>query len=208
MRRRLTTSRPMPLRPVPLRFVVLAAVLLLAASCSTRQPAPTARACLPSGPAVSAQQNSSYNQQPGQVLREHILDVAQPVIGTRYRYGGTTPKGFDCSGFTRFVYEQFGLNLPHGSRSQVLQGSPVERDELRPGDLVFFDIRGRGRVSHVGIYLGDSRMVHASIQKGVAIDSLHDPYYNRRYYAARRIPQLAAELFAILSPRSAEAKKN
>ncbi|MFW5735285.1 MAG: C40 family peptidase [Oceanidesulfovibrio sp.] len=131
------------------------------------------------------------------MLKERILDVAQPVLGTRYRYGGATPRGFDCSGFTRFVFGQFGLKLPHGSRSQVLLGTPVQRDELRPGDLVFFDIHRRGRVSHVGIYLGDSRMIHASIHKGVTIDSLHEPYYNRHYYAARRIPQLAVELLAM-----------
>lgn len=198
----------MPLRAMPLRLLVLAAILLLAASCSTKQPVPTARACSPSGPAVATESQAAPHLQPGSVLKEHILDAAQPFIGTRYRYGGTTPKGFDCSGFTRFVFGQFGLELPHGSRSQVLLGAPVKKDDLRPGDLVFFDIRGRGRVSHVGIYLGESRMIHASTQKGVIIDSLQDPYYKRRYFAARRIPQLATELLAMLSPRSEESKKN
>lgn len=189
---------------MPLRLFVLAAALLLVSACAARQPDVTARACRPSGPAVASNCTESQNKKlAASVVETRILDVAKPYIGTRYRYGGTTPKGFDCSGFTRFMFGQFGVELPHGSRSQVVLGKPVKREELRPGDLVFFDIRRRGRVSHVGIYLGDSRMIHASTHLGVVVDSLNDPYYARHYYTARRFPQLTEEVLALLEQQAA-----
>ena len=118
---------------------------------------------------------------------ERILAAAEDLMGTRYRYGGTSAAGIDCSGFVQTVFRELDYELPHSSRSQAQLGIPVSRDELRPGDLVFFDIRRSGRISHVGIYLGDGDVLHASVHTGVTIDNLSEEYYRVRYSAARRI---------------------
>jgi cell wall-associated NlpC family hydrolase len=107
--------------------------------------------------------------------------------GSRYRFGGTSRGGFDCSGFTRYVYARYGIALPHSSASQFSHGQPISRDELQPGDLVFFATRTRG-ISHVGIYIGDNRFIHASnVRRGVTVDSLGSAYYSARYRGARRV---------------------
>ena len=89
--------------------------------------------------------------------RTRIVRFARVYLGVRYSYGGTTPRsGFDCSGFTRFVYAHFGIALPHYSVAQFSTGRRVSRGRLRPGDLVFFD-----RLGHVGLYIGRGRFIHA-----------------------------------------------
>ncbi|MGQ9658423.1 MAG: NlpC/P60 family protein [Fimbriimonadales bacterium] len=108
-------------------------------------------------------------------------------LGTRYRYGGSGSRGFDCSGFTSYIYRQHGISLPHNSAAQYRVGKPVRRGELRPGDLVFFRTRG-SRISHVGIYIGNGQFVHASSARGrVRVDTLNSGYYHQRYVGARRI---------------------
>ncbi|MFN3689384.1 MAG: NlpC/P60 family protein [Fimbriimonadales bacterium] len=110
-------------------------------------------------------------------------------LGARYRYGGSNARGFDCSGFTSYIYRQHGIRLPHSASAQYRLGKPVARNELQPGDLVFFRTRGR-RVSHVGIYIGNGKFVHASSARGrVRIDTLDSGYYKQRYVGARRITQ-------------------
>ncbi|OYT75638.1 MAG: hypothetical protein CFK49_02080 [Armatimonadetes bacterium JP3_11] len=112
---------------------------------------------------------------------------ALSYLGARYRYGGSSSRGFDCSGFTAYIYRRHGINLPHNSSAQYRVGKPVSRSELRPGDLVFFRTRG-SRISHVGIYIGDGKFVHASSARGrVRIDTLNSGYYKQRYVGARRI---------------------
>jgi cell wall-associated NlpC family hydrolase len=98
-----------------------------------------------------------------------IVRFARRFLGVRYRYGGTSPaSGFDCSGFTRFVYAHFGVALPHASGAQFALGRRVSRGGLRPGDLVFFDGLG-----HVGLYVGGGRFIHAPhTGSRVEIDSL------------------------------------
>ena len=108
-------------------------------------------------------------------------------LGARYCYGGSGARGFDCSGFTSYIYRQYGIRLPHNSAAQYRVGKPVSRNELRSGDLVFFRTRGR-RISHVGIYIGNGKFVHASSARGrVRIDTLTSGYYHQRYVGARRI---------------------
>lgn len=121
--------------------------------------------------------------------RPGIVRTALAYRGSRYVRGGTGRSGFDCSGFTRFVYSKYGVRLPHCSAAQAGHGISVSRDELRPGDLVFFHTRQR-RISHVGIYIGSGRFVHASTPRGgVMVSSLSQPYYAARYVGARRLKQ-------------------
>ena len=136
-----------------------------------------------SKPPTTADASAVADGQPAVVRR------ALGYLGTRYRYGASGARGFDCSGFTSYIYRQHGISLPHNSAAQYRVGKPVSRSELRPGDLVFFRTRGR-RISHVGIYIGNGKFVHASSARGrVRIDTLTSGYYHQRYVGARRITE-------------------
>ena len=112
-----------------------------------------------------------------------VVRFARHLLGVRYVYGGTSPRsGFDCSGFTRFVYAHFGITLPHYSGAQFGMGRRVSRQGLRPGDLLFFDGLG-----HVGMYVGNGRFIHAPhTGTSVSIDTLSG-WYSGRYDGARRL---------------------
>jgi hypothetical protein len=114
-------------------------------------------------------------------IRTDIVGKAHDYIGVRYRYGQSSEKGFDCSGYVKFIYGVFGFTLPHSSYEQYRMCKHLEASEAQPGDLVFFNTRGKGR-SHVGIYLGENRFIHApSRGKFVSIDSLNSDYFKRRF---------------------------
>lgn len=116
-----------------------------------------------------------------------LLSTASSWMGTRYRWAGTSRSGVDCSGFTSSVYKSHGVSIPRTSIAQSRTGAAVSKDSLKPGDLVFFKTRGN-RVSHVGIYQGGGKFIHASSGKGrVTVNSLNDGYYSRRYAGARRV---------------------
>jgi peptidoglycan endopeptidase LytE len=116
-------------------------------------------------------------------------DMALALVGTPYHYGGTTPAGLDCSGFVLQVFTPLGVRLPRVSADQAQVGQPVAVQDLQPGDLVFFDTEGGGRISHVGIYLGDDTFVSANSYQGkVSLDTLMaDRYWGPRYRGARRV---------------------
>lgn len=116
-------------------------------------------------------------------------DYAQSLLGVPYRYGGNDPdSGFDCSGFVSHVYSHVaGIKLPHNSLQISQHGRFIYRDELRNGDLVFFNTLHR-KYSHVGIYLGDGVFIHAPSSGGsIRIDEMSNPYWERNYNGARRI---------------------
>jgi hypothetical protein len=120
-------------------------------------------------------------------LRSEIVGTAKRFIGTPYRWGGTSPsKGFDCSGLTMVVYQLNGLKLPRSSRQQYRAGIPVGRSDLLRGDLVFFATSGGRRISHVGIYVGKGRFIHAPGRgKRIRTDRLRKRYFRNRYMGAR-----------------------
>lgn len=116
-----------------------------------------------------------------------LLESVDEWYGVRYRRAGNTKSGVDCSGFTVAVYAAvYGMTLPRVSREQYRISRKISTTELQEGDLLFFNTSGRG-VSHVGIYLGNNRFIHASVSKGVMVNSLFDTYYLKRFVGAGRI---------------------
>ena len=123
---------------------------------------------------------------------DDLIAYAKSFLGVPYVYGGTSPKGFDCSGYTMYIFKHFGISLSHSATSQLGYGIPVTREELQPGDLVFFRDTNYSTkaASHVGIYIGNSQFIHATSSRGgkyVDIDSLNEAYHSRVFTVGRRL---------------------
>lgn len=124
------------------------------------------------------------------VLGEEIVDYGLQFIGTPYVWGGSNlQKGVDCSGFTQEVYKAFGVEISRVSYMQAEDGMTVSKQQLRTGDLVFFDTQGKnnGNISHVGIYMDDNQFIHSDGTNGVMVSNLNSPYYTRNYVKGVRI---------------------
>ena len=138
----------------------------------------------PMEPATSATDTESEAQPMG------LIDYAMNLVGVNYKYGGHSPEtGLDCSGFVSYVFlHATGLELPHNALAISLEGKKIRRNELKPGDLVFFNTLRRA-FSHVGIYLGDDRFIHSSSSKTgrVEISDMSESYWSRRFSGARRL---------------------
>lgn len=120
--------------------------------------------------------------------REKIIMEIIKYLDTPYKYGGNSLNGIDCSAFTQSVYrDALNVNLNRSAREQFTQGKVIDKEELKFGDLVFFNTRRRVRPGHVGIYIGDGLFAHASTKGGVIISSLEEDYYSKRYMGARRV---------------------
>jgi len=118
-------------------------------------------------------------------LEQRLRFEVQEWVGTPHRMGGVNREGIDCSGFVQRLYKDiFQQNIPRSTSRQVRSGQPVDKKQLRPGDLVFFKIPYKG--PHVGIYLGRKEFAHASTSKGVMISSLGQEYWSTSYWTARR----------------------
>ncbi|MCL2416638.1 MAG: NlpC/P60 family protein [Bacteroidales bacterium] len=126
---------------------------------------------------------------------QELLQIANRYIGVRYVFGGTSPeRGFDCSGFVQYVYRKIGYSLPRTTRQQATVGKKVRRNNLQPGDLVFFTGSNKNsrNVGHVGIVTevnrdGQFSFIHVTTRAGVRIDSIEQPHWNARYLTARRV---------------------
>lgn len=115
-----------------------------------------------------------------------VIQAALAYQGVPYQFGGTTPNGFDCSGFTRYVFAQAGVYLPRSADEQYEVGQPVSYSRLQPGDTVFFTTYEAG-ASHSGIYLGNGKFISSTSSRGVVIDRLDSGYWGARYLGARRV---------------------
>lgn len=123
-------------------------------------------------------------------VSDQIVNYAKKFLGVEYVYGGNTPaQGFDCSGYVKYVFNHFGIQLERVAANQATQGTPVSKSNLRTGELVFFDTDGgHDYINHVGIYIGNGQFIQASSGRGqVTISSLDSGFYNNAYMTARRV---------------------
>ena len=150
---------------------------------------PGQRLNLPDNARVTTKTSKVQQSTPSSPNRSSsVVQAAYRNLGARYVWGASRPGAFDCSGFTMYVMRQFGVSLPHSSSAQFRMGRSVSRGNLQAGDLVFFSRGTRGGVGHVGVYIGNGRMIHASTPStGVIVSSLNESYYVARYLGARRV---------------------
>ena len=177
--------------PEPRRALALVATILVAAAisgCSNamrwQDEGTVAPRGVPAKPATSAAPASAG----ANLARHAAANTAVAMIGKPYRYGGSTPNGFDCSGLVQYSYASVGLKAPRTSRAQYGSAVAITLTDAEPGDLLFFSYDDK--ISHVAIYLGDERFVHApSSGKQVSVASLRDPHYHQHFVRAGRLPQ-------------------
>ena len=130
-------------------------------------------------------QTTTTSSAPASKSGGSVVETAKSYIGSSYVYGGSGPSSFDCSGFTSYVYKQYGVSLNRTAAGQYSNGTAVSKEELQPGDLVMF---GKSGINHVGIYIGGGQMVHAANpSRGVTTDTINSGYYYNNYVGARRV---------------------
>jgi len=145
---------------------------------------------------VTSSTHSFYERIP---LVSNLIDFAKKHLSIRYRSGGTTKRGFDCSGFTRFCFSQFGVSLPHSSAAQGSVGKPVDKADAQPGDLILFKGHSSrsSQIGHVGLItevVGDQiKFIHSAWNGGVRYDYLHASYYQHRFVGVRRVVHLLTD---------------
>jgi cell wall-associated NlpC family hydrolase len=160
-----------------LLILTFMAMILISVSCSTKK--------LPNSADSHAVRQTSRRSNADEI-EKRIIEEYQRWKGTRHKMGGTGSRGIDCSGFVNAVYRNvFNIELPRTTKEQVKLGNPIGFKELQPGDLVFFKPPTYAR--HVGIYLSQSKFVHASKNKGVTASRTDAPYWRKYYWTARRI---------------------
>lgn len=176
-------------------LMIVCAALLTLGSCSSGKGAARAgskieysKSKYPVRGKGQIQVDKSLPEQTQALLRE-----ADKWLGTKYRYGGNTTAGVDCSGLMCNLFNiALSIKLPRSSAQQKEYCSSIKRKDLIVGDLVFFKTSSKGKINHVGMYIGDGKMVHASSSKGVIITSLNDDYFKRTYHSSGRIDQYYA----------------
>jgi cell wall-associated NlpC family hydrolase len=174
-----------------MKWTCLLIATLTAGACASTgavpKPFPGAAARLPAAPAAAPDGTVASVNPAGPIDTYALVGTALSLRGARYRNGGSGPDGFDCSGFTRYVFARYGLTLPRDVREQYRAGRDVEAGELEPGDLVFFSTTEPG-ASHVGIVIGSDQFIHAPSSNGVVrVERLRASYWSQRFIGARRI---------------------
>jgi cell wall-associated NlpC family hydrolase len=148
------------------RLVFVSLLALAAQGCASTAPSPSAH--------------------PVDVGGDPVVAAAAGMVGTPYRYGGTSPQGFDCSGLVYYAHRRAGISVPRTTGQQLHRARRVALENVRPGDVLFFELEGN-KVSHVGIYAGADRFIHApSTGKQVSYSSLHSPFWSSRLRGAGR----------------------
>jgi cell wall-associated NlpC family hydrolase len=147
-----------------------------------------AQPAAPENPAPPAEEARTAAPAASSSLGQQAVDIAMKYVGYRYRYGGTSPSGFDCSGFVYFVYHKtLGIPVTHDMYTQTATGTRVSKANLQPGDMVFFQNTYKYGLSHAGIYIGNGKFIHAENEStGVVISSLSNSYWASRWYGATR----------------------
>ena len=131
---------------------------------------------------------SAFSLMPDSAASPYLYYQVFDWIGTRYKYAGSSKKGIDCSGFVSEMYRNvYCINLSGGSTDIWTKVNPVEKADLKEGDILFFKIR-KGQISHVGIFLGNNKFAHASVKTGVMINDLDEDYYKKCFFKGGRIP--------------------
>ena len=162
------------------RLLIALVSLAALAGCASAPPAP--------GPSVGVAGTTPPAHAEAQAHTHPALAVALDMIGKPYRYGGASPRGFDCSGLVYYSYRRAGIEVPRTTTEQYRRSEHLKLANLQPGDLIFFTI-SRRKPSHVGIYVGGGQFIHApSRGKRVAYASLGDPYWKSRVIGAGRFP--------------------
>ncbi|MCM1067258.1 MAG: NlpC/P60 family protein [Muribaculaceae bacterium] len=175
-------------------YIIAATVAaMIFSGCHSTKPAqrPTAQGSTSSSGKVIEYRSDAVGMESD--MAQRIEREARRWVGTRYSFGGASRKGTDCSGMVMTIFADVaGVKLPRNSAKQHEACSPLADKEMASGDLVFFTTsKDRGRINHVGIYIGEGNFVHASTSRGVIVSGLNEPYYRRHYHSARRVPGIA-----------------
>ncbi len=188
------SANPLKIQPMNVcRYFISIFLLLGSTACAAVEPVAESKvdaapeAAEPTQTTASDSDNIDSSDWSG--LAREVLMNALSLTGIKYKYGGSSPEtGFDCSGFVRYVFQQAtNLTLPHSARALSKLGQAVPQEQLKPGDLVFFDTL-KSAFSHVGIYLGGSRFIHAPSAGGsINVVDMNDVYWAKRFNGARRI---------------------
>jgi cell wall-associated NlpC family hydrolase len=179
-------------RLIALLGIVPLALLAGACASSGAVPRPFPGAALPPGagkpPAAVAPPAAPFEVAPAEFTApSEVLSTALALRGTPYRNGGTDPSGFDCSGFVQYVFARSGMELPREVREQYHVGETIDREDVLPGDLLFFETVSRGP-SHVGVALGGDEFIHAPSSTGVVrVEHYSSSYWSKRFVGARRV---------------------
>ena len=169
-------------------FIVAALVyVLMMVGCSSPEPKPTVVSTPSKSKVVTQKQTHRPVVAKSNATGNKLVSVAESVLGSPYKYGGSSPNGFDCSGLVYYSHNKLGISVPRTTRQQARHASDLSLSEIEPGDVLFFRIYGNN-ISHVGIYTGNNQFIHApKTGKFVSHASITDPYWKERFIKAGRL---------------------